>query len=206
MSLDFCFNGHLTELSDLCPGLASNTLIQELSITYKGRSSKTNFLPLNNLLQTNAPCLKSFFLDLNDFGTDIDYRDILPGLRNNRTLRYIRLDILGITDATASDLVSAVARNPNLECLCIRSTRNTTFGDLSSEAFKRLLSDSTSLRELVLGDHDSNPTLNAECFVQGLKKSRSLKRLDIRNLLYGDTIFARLFRILPDCPSRTACA
>ena len=53
------------------------------------------------------------------------------------------------------------------------------------------------MRELKL---NCSRKLNAECIIQGLKNSRSLKRLDIYGVRQGDLIFARLFRILPDCP------
>ena len=194
MSLDFCFHRHITQLSDLCPGLASNTFIQELSITYTGKKSEKNFLPLNNLLQTNAPCLQTL-----DISLPLDYRWILPGLRDNRTLKTIDFYFpMGTTDANMSAIVVAIARNPNLESLTMHfGTKD--IGDLTAEAFKTLLTNSTSLRELNLGS-SGKKMMNAECIIQGLKTSRSLKRLEVGNVLTGDLRFTKLFRILPDCP------
>ena len=78
---------------------------------------------------------------------------------------------LDVTDAIIAAFVEAVARNPNLEVLEFSNLEHDFAGDLSSEALKRLLSDSTSLRELRLEqDSGARPKLNAECIIQGLKK------------------------------------
>ena len=105
-----------------------------------------------------------------------------------------------VTDEITSSIVEAVARNPNLERLKMWFQSHNGVGDLSSEAFMRLLSHSTSLKTLTLGSLFNNEGLNAEYIIQGLKNSPSLVRLGIFKVLYGDLIFTRIFRILPDCP------
>ena len=115
MSLEFhAEHGDSDVYSDLCPGFASNTSIQELSITTTGRPSRGDFVALNNLLQTNAPCLQTLVIR----APGESYRWILSGLRDNRTLKTIDFNFpMNTTDATMSAIVAAMARNPNLESL-----------------------------------------------------------------------------------------
>ena len=192
------------EHNDFCPGITSNKFIEELKINCVGRMSRQHCHALNTLLQTNTPCLQELNLQTNVINW------ILPGLRNNRTLKKVTLEFIildyegdhGVTDALSCEMVAAVTRIPSLESLCFKLVGNVNYGgNLTSEAFRRLLSESNSLRELEIYSADPEPTFNTECFIQGLKNSRSLKRFFCRNALYGDLIFARLFRILPDCPS-----
>ena len=202
MNIRYSFYDDGEEYSDLCPGITKNTFTEEITLSMiiiVGNMAMVNCRALNNLLQTNAPCLKKLHLDtLGDF----ECKQILPGLSRNRTLKDLTLYMdRDVTDATTMAIVDVVTRNPNVEALFMRFSDADSVGDLSSEAFKRLLSDSTSLRELILERiFHYDLRLNAECIIQGLKSSPSLKSLHIDGLIYGDLKFARLFRILPDCP------
>lgn len=187
--------------SDVCPGITSNTFTQELQLSIEGMISTRRCLAVNNLLQQNTPCLQQLsFRQRNN-----DWSWTLPGLRDNRTVKRILLQFdenAHVTDEITSEIVAAVARNPNLESLQMLFDKDQSVGDLSATAIERLLSDSTSLRRLCLSAWGSKNSINAECFIQGLKKNRSLQRLDLNFILdYDEVVFTRFFRILPDCPS-----
>ena len=211
--------GDFYEEDDICPGILSNTFT-EIEIERAGKMSWGANLAFNKLLESNPPCLKVLAMFLPEQEEDFDCRMMLSALINNRTLKNIHFMFLGrgaYTDANTSEIIAAVARIPTLETFQMTyydQNQNNVLGELSSEALKRMLSDSTSLRELQFSIYaESFPNyypfansnndilnLNMECIIQGLKNSRSLKRLDIRAVLYGDLLFARLFRVLPDCP------
>lgn len=204
----FSFDRDTEEYDEFCPGISFNDFTKHLHIMCVGKMSRGHCIALSNLLQANPPCLKGLKCDFTYWvGEDIDYTLILPGLRENRTLKNLSLSFSRkshvTSDAFTSEIIASVASNPNFESLGIKNedwSYRSLFGELSSQALKRLLSDSTSLKSVWLYSKYENPGLDSECLIQGLKNSRSMKRLDIRGLLSGDLIFTKFFRILPDCP------
>lgn len=209
--LRFYFGGNRDvweEHDDFCPGISFNDFTEVLRIHCSGKMSMGQCIALSNLLQTNPPCLKFLSCEYTYWaGHFIDYRLILPGLRENRTLKSLTLEFSRkspkVSDALTSEIITAVTSNPNLESLGIKNQDfgYPLFGALSSQALKRLLSDSTSLKRISLHCKcNGYKELDSECVIEGLKNSRSLKRLIIRGLLSGDLIFTKFFRILPDCP------
>ena len=128
------------------------------------------------------------------------HKAICQGLSGNNSLERIKINFdFHCGDAELSKVFTILSRHTKLRDLCVYSTE---YGDLSSQAIEKFLEQS-QLSLLVLEKRfGGRGYLNAGSVVRGLRKNRSLEKLEIgRSVLFGDLPLLSLLSTLRDCPN-----
>ena len=194
--------GNFEEGENLFPGISLNKRLEVLCLYVLDLNvSADDCRALGQLLQTSSS-LK--MLGLSGIGT-FNHQEILKGFAENKTLEMVDIHVSSrdsITDVEMSEFVRCLSPNPKLQKVFFRTGKQ--IGEMTSKAIENLLKESTTLNDFHLegktAGADTKRWLNTECLLRGLKKNRSLEFLTIKNALYGDLVFSRLFRTLLHCP------
>ena len=126
------------------------------------------------------------------------HKAVCQGLSRNNSLERIYLEST-CGDAELSKVMTILSRHTKLRDLCVFSSE---YGDLSSQAIEKFLEQSQLSVLALKKENGARGYLNAGSVVRGLRKNRSLEKLEIgRSVLFGDLPLLSLLSTLRDCPN-----
>jgi hypothetical protein len=176
-----------------------NARLEALDVRVWGRVTHGDSLALKQLFKTSSK-LKELSYKVENFNQPT----FCEGLDTNKTLEKVKLDfgICNLLDEEYVKILASLSGLPKLKELFIDAIDK--FGQLASRELQQLLSTSSTLSTLHLNVHEfalDHGRIDLEHILQGLKESRSLKRLQLAEALNGKFLFSRILSILPECPS-----